>query len=112
MALNRSESSTTSETNVSKMELGPKEVDGGAPASRMPLILEDEELENMDAAAKALQGQDLTFTPAEERKVLRKIDWRLMPIMAWTCGLQVSRLKFREHEIFPACSIPVLENWC
>jgi len=55
-------------------------------SAALPGILEDDE--NIDAAAKALEGQDLNFTEAEERKVLRKIDWRLMPLMAFVCGLQ------------------------
>lgn len=86
MALNRSESNITTETDYSKLETGAK------PTQRqddnLPQIFEDDE--NLDAAAKALKGQDLHFSEAEEKSVLRKIDWRLMPIMAWTCGLQVS----------------------
>ncbi|CAH0019994.1 unnamed protein product [Clonostachys rhizophaga] len=38
---------------------------------------------DVDIAAQALQGQNLDFS--EE---VRKIDWRILPLAAWSCGLQ------------------------
>lgn len=92
MNLNRTESGATTATDFSNsIEAGLKPAEKGAARNaNLGMVLEEDELEKMDDAARALQGQDLTFTKEEEHKVLRKIDWRLMPIMAWTCGLQVS----------------------
>lgn len=64
----------------------------------------------LDVGAQALAGQDLTYTKEgnpyqiafclystcntfinsciEARKLVRKIDWHLMPLAAWACGLQ------------------------
>jgi MFS transporter, ACS family, allantoate permease len=65
----------------------------------------------LDVGAQALAGQDLTYTKdgmsyqvflsnksllliwimnfcIEARKLLRKIDWHIMPLAAWACGLQ------------------------
>ncbi|OBT72940.1 hypothetical protein VF21_08462 [Pseudogymnoascus sp. 05NY08] len=42
-----------------------------------------------DAAVEALRGQDLDYTEEENRRVLRKIDLRLMPLMAFACGIQL-----------------------
>ena len=44
--------------------------------------------EDGDEAGKLMSGQRVDFTEEEERRVLRRIDWRLMPLMAVTCGLQ------------------------
>ncbi|KAK9893892.1 MFS general substrate transporter [Cystobasidium minutum MCA 4210] len=48
----------------------------------------DEKGEDLDIGAQALTDADLQYTKEEHNKVLRKIDWRLMPICAWACGLQ------------------------
>ncbi|KAL7007167.1 hypothetical protein EMMF5_003393 [Cystobasidiomycetes sp. EMM_F5] len=40
-----------------------------------------------DVAAE-LQDGALTYTQQEHDRVLRKIDWALMPLSAWACGLQ------------------------
>lgn len=91
MTLKRLESNDTQETDISKAEAGFSHKPSQQADATLPQIFEEDD-ENIDAAAKALKGQDLNFTEAEEKSVLRKIDWRLMPIMAWTCGLQVSMI--------------------
>lgn len=73
--------------------------------------IDEEELKgiqgDVDIGVVALQGQDLHFTEegklefnnnqhihvrdltiVEKHKVLRKIDWHIMPLAAWSCGLQ------------------------
>ncbi|KAF2012363.1 MFS general substrate transporter [Aaosphaeria arxii CBS 175.79] len=40
-----------------------------------------------DAALKALEGQSIVLTPAENKRLLRKIDLHLMPIMCIVYGL-------------------------
>ncbi|KIX05613.1 uncharacterized protein Z518_03585 [Rhinocladiella mackenziei CBS 650.93] len=42
----------------------------------------------LDLGAQALKGQRLTYTSEEGRRVLRKIDWHILPLAAWACGLQ------------------------
>jgi hypothetical protein len=72
-------------------------------------FIDEEELKgvqgDIDICVVALQGQDLNFTKEgkldanqhvynwdltllEKRKVLRKVDWHIMPLAAWSCGLQ------------------------
>ncbi|KAH8888918.1 MFS general substrate transporter [Thozetella sp. PMI_491] len=41
-----------------------------------------------DVGAQALQGQDLHFTKQEHDRLLRKVDWRFIPLAAWACGIQ------------------------
>lgn len=55
---------------------------------RASVIMEEIE-HGGDAALQALKNQDLSFTVEEDRRVQRKIDWHLMPLMAWACGLQL-----------------------
>ncbi|KAM0748290.1 MFS general substrate transporter [Meredithblackwellia eburnea MCA 4105] len=53
-------------------------------------IIEEKALEEdgLDEAATALKGQSLEYTPEEERAIVRKCDWWMMPIMGLCCGLQ------------------------
>lgn len=62
---------------------------------------------DVDAAVATVKDQDLAFTPEgksklrtasqtvvltlhlENRRVLRKIDWHLVPLMAFACGIQL-----------------------
>jgi sugar phosphate permease len=85
--LGRQPSSTLSDTSLQTDEKHAHHTGATAQRAEMPIIFEDAELEG-DEAAKALKGQTLDFTEADEARVLRKIDWRLMPVMAWACGLQ------------------------
>ncbi|KAL2204166.1 MFS general substrate transporter [Sarocladium strictum] len=41
-----------------------------------------------DDNAAALEGQDLDFTEEENKRILRKIDLRILPLAAIACGLQ------------------------
>lgn len=43
-----------------------------------------------DKAAQFLkaQGEDIVLTPQEDKRVLRKIDWRLMPLLLTIYSLQ------------------------
>lgn len=41
-----------------------------------------------DPALDFANGEDVTFTPEEEKSVLRKIDWALMPLLCWIYALQ------------------------
>lgn len=68
--------------------------------------LDEEDLKgDLDIGVEALRGQDLTSTEEgkfndnsmaifweltclEKHKVLRKIDWHIIPLAAWACGLQ------------------------
>lgn len=45
--------------------------------------ISEDELEGatMDDAAHTLAGQNIAFSPEEERRLRRKLDWRLMVIM-------------------------------
>jgi len=53
-------------------------------------IIRESDLEgdDIDDNAKVLRGQRIDFTPEEEKRVLRRIDWRLMVIMALATGIQ------------------------
>jgi len=35
-----------------------------------------------------IRNHDTSFTEDDEKKVLRKIDWHIIPLAAWSCGLQ------------------------
>lgn len=41
-----------------------------------------------DPALDFANGEDTSFTPEEEKSVLRKIDWALMPLLCWIYALQ------------------------
>ena len=41
-----------------------------------------------DPALDFVGGEDVEFTSEEERSVLRKIDWALMPMLCWIYALQ------------------------
>ncbi|KIX04601.1 uncharacterized protein Z518_05471 [Rhinocladiella mackenziei CBS 650.93] len=43
---------------------------------------------DLDVGAQVVQGQDIHFTEEEKKKVLQKIDWHIIPLAAWACGLQ------------------------
>lgn len=83
-----------------------REEEIGQHVETMEFIDEAELKGDIDIAATALRGQDLShFTVEgnflaqlhignkltsfeERRKVLRKIDWHILPLAAWSCGLQ------------------------
>jgi hypothetical protein len=80
-------------------------------------FIDEEEFKgDVDIAVVALRGQDLAFTEEgkfgaifsmlvfwnltlpEKRKVLRKIDWHILPLAAWSCGLQfVDKVYLRQR---------------
>ncbi|KAL6241204.1 hypothetical protein RBB50_011883 [Rhinocladiella similis] len=44
---------------------------------------------DLDVGASIVQAQEDThYTEEEKSKVLRKIDWHIIPLAAWACGLQ------------------------
>ncbi|KAM0753792.1 MFS general substrate transporter [Meredithblackwellia eburnea MCA 4105] len=43
---------------------------------------------DFDDGAAVLHGEKVEYTPAEHGALLRKIDWRIMPLAAWGCALQ------------------------
>lgn len=55
-----------------------------------PSVAEDgpiKQTDDDDLALKALQDLGhFEYTPEEERAVVRKLDWRMMPVMALTFG--------------------------
>lgn len=61
-------------------------------------IEQDEKIRYDDEAAHVLSTYDgpATWNDEEERKLLRKIDWRLMPILCVTCTCPIppSELSF------------------
>ncbi|KAJ7621480.1 major facilitator superfamily domain-containing protein [Roridomyces roridus] len=79
------ESRSSDATDLSKGADAKLEYQPGLPG-----IIEDSDLQgdDVDEAAAALRGQSLDYTEQEESRVVSKIDWRMMPIMAITCGLQ------------------------
>ncbi|KAK5328326.1 hypothetical protein LTR93_002111 [Exophiala xenobiotica] len=44
--------------------------------------------EDLDVGAAIVQQQDTHFTDEEKKKILWKIDWHIIPLAAWACGLQ------------------------
>ncbi|KAJ5503239.1 Major facilitator superfamily domain general substrate transporter [Penicillium fimorum] len=36
----------------------------------------------------SMDPEEIEYTAEEHRKLLRKIDWRIVPLAAWACGLQ------------------------
>lgn len=52
-------------------------------------VMEDKP-QNTDAdpALHFIAGEEVEYTPEEERSVLRKIDWALMPMLCWIYALQ------------------------
>ncbi|OQV07664.1 hypothetical protein CLAIMM_12065 [Cladophialophora immunda] len=45
--------------------------------------------DDLDVGASIVQAQeDTQYTEEEKSAVLRKIDWRIIPLAAWACGLQ------------------------
>ncbi|KAF4462103.1 Cutinase transcription factor 1 beta [Fusarium albosuccineum] len=62
-----------------------EKVDGSpiAPTQTVDTVHKDEALRVLQA-----YGGDETWTDAEEKKLRRKIDWRLMPVLCATYGLQ------------------------
>ncbi|PCG93595.1 Major facilitator superfamily domain, general substrate transporter [Penicillium occitanis (nom. inval.)] len=64
------------------------DVEEVADHAEYPCIDDTDLKRQLDVGAQALAGQDLTYTKDEARKLLRKIDWHIMPLAAWACGLQ------------------------
>ncbi|KUL84693.1 hypothetical protein ZTR_07605 [Talaromyces verruculosus] len=64
------------------------DVEEVADQAKYPRIDDTDLKGQLDVGAQALAGQDLTYTKDEARKLLRKIDWHIMPLAAWACGLQ------------------------
>jgi hypothetical protein len=53
-------------------------------------VMMDEKTKNGDDALKFIANQDIEpITPEEEKRVLRKIDWRLLPILMLLNTLQL-----------------------
>ncbi|KAF9888585.1 hypothetical protein FE257_008517 [Aspergillus nanangensis] len=44
--------------------------------------------EDVDIGAQFLAEHDVEYTEEENRRLRRKIDWRIVPLAAWACGLQ------------------------
>ncbi|KAM5353399.1 hypothetical protein ACJ41O_000049 [Fusarium nematophilum] len=59
----------------------PTDVDEGA-------FVEKTHVKDADPALAFVQGEAIEFTPEEEKSVLRKIDWALMPLLCWIYALQ------------------------
>ncbi|CDM26841.1 unnamed protein product [Penicillium roqueforti FM164] len=57
---------------------------------------------NLDDIAQILMDQEDIEYPAEEhRKLLRNIDWRIVPLAAWVCGLRfVDKSGLGRHDIW------------
>lgn len=51
-------------------------------------VVEKPQAVDADPALHFAGGEDVEFTPEEERSVLRKIDWALMPLLCWIYALQ------------------------
>ncbi|KAH8663333.1 major facilitator superfamily domain-containing protein [Ilyonectria robusta] len=51
-------------------------------------IVEKPHAAGADPALAFIGGEDIEFTPEEEKNVLRKIDWALMPLLCWIYALQ------------------------
>ncbi|RDW84617.1 putative MFS allantoate transporter protein [Coleophoma cylindrospora] len=79
------------------MDADAKKVD--APADQLPISpvqsvnvgdVSDEKLisKDVDPALAITGGQVIDFTPEEERSVLSKIDWHIMPLMCWIYAIQ------------------------
>ncbi|KAI5477381.1 MFS general substrate transporter [Pseudohyphozyma bogoriensis] len=63
--------------------------DKGSTRNDAALMIDlSKETGDLDVAVEALKGQSLEFTAEEEAAVRRKIDWRLMPLCSWACGIQ------------------------
>ncbi|KAH6884929.1 major facilitator superfamily domain-containing protein [Thelonectria olida] len=58
----------------------PTDVDEG--------VVEKPQAADADPALHFASGEDVEFTPEEEKSVLRKIDWALMPLLCWIYALQ------------------------
>lgn len=50
----------------------------------------EEKPQNTDAdpALQFIGGEEVEYTPEEEKSVLRKVDWALMPMLCWIYALQ------------------------
>lgn len=44
--------------------------------------------DDADPALDFLGGEEVEYTPEEERSLLKKIDWALMPMLCWIYALQ------------------------
>lgn len=69
----------------------------GGDAIRTQTDLEDGSIEKLkhgevDPALAFVSGERIEFTPEEERSVLRKIDWALMPLLCWVSFFPHCRL--------------------
>lgn len=67
-------------------------LDGG-DVIRMTTDIEDGAIvkvapSSADPALDFINGEEIEFTPEEERRVLRKIDLALMPLLCWIYALQ------------------------
>ncbi|KPM41836.1 putative transporter [Neonectria ditissima] len=66
--------------------------DGGdvirTPTDLAEGVIEKQQATDADPALTFAGGEDVDFTPEEERSVLRKIDWALMPLLCWIYALQ------------------------
>lgn len=52
------------------------------------VIVDKERIKDADPALAFVSGEVIEFTPEEEKSVLRKIDWALMPLLCWIYALQ------------------------
>ncbi|KAF7555617.1 hypothetical protein G7046_g6519 [Stylonectria norvegica] len=51
-------------------------------------VIEKHNNSDADPALDFIGGEEVVFTPEEEKSVLRKIDWALMPLLCWVYALQ------------------------
>ena len=59
-------------------------------ADAIPSLPSKEDLHDMEKTSSSSQPEEVypvTFTEDEEKKLVRKLDWRLLPIMMITYGL-------------------------
>ncbi|KIW29277.1 uncharacterized protein PV07_05102 [Cladophialophora immunda] len=71
-------SSIAQEVEAVDHEIGARKVGVATPAA-----------DDLDVGASIVQAQeDTQYTEEEKSAVLRKIDWRIIPLAAWACGLQ------------------------
>ncbi|WZH50208.1 major facilitator superfamily domain-containing protein [Fusarium acuminatum] len=52
------------------------------------VMVDKEHMKDADPALAYVSGEVIEFTPEEEKIVLRKIDWALMPLLCWIYALQ------------------------
>lgn len=76
---------------MSDIEKSPeKGTSGNAGDEKVGTILKHADRNDADEALKVLQGENgevIELTPEDEKRLLRKIDWNLMPLLCLVYGL-------------------------